>query len=97
MPLRQYFACRLRSMRRGLKFPRMRGSICGSIRITNGRKKWCLTPRIRRRHPSQTPVSSATSCPGAGDRAADRAFHGLEGFFPHPLAGEAGSPLNIVG
>jgi hypothetical protein len=67
------------------------------IRITNGRKKWCSTPRVRHRHPSQTPVSSATSCPGAGDRAADRAFHGLEGFFPHPLAGEAGSPLNIVG
>jgi hypothetical protein len=47
--------------------------------------------------PVADPVSSATSCPGAGDRAADRAFHGLEGFFPHPLAGEAGSPLNIAG
>lgn len=32
-----------------------------------------------------------------GRRSGDRAFHGLEGLFPHLLAGEAGSPLNIVG
>jgi hypothetical protein len=50
-----------------------------------------------------TPVANASPERDAvprrrsGDRAADQAFHGLEGFFPHPLAGEPGSPLNIVG
>jgi len=40
-------AFRLPSMRRGLKFFRKRGSTCGSVRITNGRKKWCSTPCVR--------------------------------------------------
>ena len=54
-------------------------------------------------HSRLTPVADTSLerdlVPGrrSGDRATDRAFHGLEGFFPHPLAGEAGSPLNIVG
>ena len=47
----------------------------------------------RRRHQSR----ARRRARAPENRAADRAFHGLEGFFPHPLAGEAGSPLNIAG